>query len=110
MLVTVSVAAPSRWGLRSYCHPKINMQAWRLSEKEPAPSLQVRAGTAQGSRLHLEAPGGSAGGWTTPSQALDPFSGSSQSPLGNMAVSASSSSESWKVSFDPAIPLLGFYP
>lgn len=34
----------------------------------------------------------------TPSQAFDPLPRSSQSPLGNMAVSASSSSGSWKFS------------
>lgn len=74
------------------------MEARGLSEKEPASSLQVRGGAAQGSSLHLESSAGSVGLWTAPSQALDPFSGSSQSPLGNMAVRAISSSGSRKLS------------
>lgn len=73
------------------------MGALGLHEKEPAPSLQVRVEAAQGPRLHLKSPVGPAGVWSTPSQALEAFPGSSQSPLGNTAVSASSSSGSRKL-------------
>lgn len=91
---------PRRWGLPGDGHPNVNTEARGLSNEEPAPSLQDGAGAAQGCSLHPESPAGSGGAgsaWTAPWQAPDAFPASSQSPLGSMTVSASSSSGSCKL-------------
>lgn len=70
--------------------------AWKLTEKVQTPVC--RLGPVQGSGLHLVSSKGSGGMRTTPPWALAPLPRSSQSPLGHMAVSASSSSETWRCS------------
>jgi hypothetical protein len=68
------------------------METWGLNEKGQAPGHRSEPGTVPESSLHPVLPMGSGGMWTT----LGSLLWSSQSPLGNMAVSASSSSESWE--------------
>lgn len=85
-------------GLQQAGVSAVSMETWGPVRRSQAPVCRLEPGTAQGSSLHLESPVGSAGVCTTPSQAFDPLPRSSQSPLGNMAVSASSSSGSWKSS------------
>lgn len=75
---------------------EVNTVTWKPTEKVQTPVC--RLGPVQGFSLHLVSSKGSDGMRTTPSWALAPLPRSSQSPLGHMAVRASSSSETWRCS------------
>lgn len=96
-LATVKAAVPKQVGVSVVSQSpaaEVNTVTWKLTEKVQTPVC--RLGPVQGSDLHLVSSKGSGVMRTTPSGALAPLLRSSQSPLGHMAVSASSSSETWR--------------